>query len=514
MFGPPLASWLLILACAAVLVWRNSRARHCINAVLSFLIHQYLLRRYPIYHTEGKKQVIPTCTYKFPDGQGDVGKFLDGMENSEKWTKQNGTIYRIWSGTRPEVVLTRSEHLQAVFKDSDKHSKAVNNNSGWLMSQLLGRCVGLISGQEWKAVRQGVEAPFLRKNAIQYIPLVQRHIREYFNHLQKHSKLQQGLLDPADDLKMLPFWVVAEIFYGTLSPQMRDDLRELAPMHDALFKDVIRGGISRFSFSRHLPTKTNRALQIFQRQWRSFNDRAYHAAVASGSEAPIVRMYDLVRNGAMSADQMLQTIDESLYANLDVTTGGISWNLVFLAANPEYQDRLRSECRDRGGVDGMKQYILDGSSLLAACITESSRLKPLAAFSVPQAAPTARVVDGYLIPAGTDFIVDSRSLNIHNEFWGPDSTQYKPERFLGADGVGLRYHLWRFGFGPRQCMGKYIADTMIRALLIHLVNNFDLALLDKSAGWLRNSDLWINHPDMNIVCTPRRTEQQEVQLSN
>lgn len=45
----------------------------------------------------------------------------------------------------------------------------------------------------------------------------------------------------------------------------------------------------------------------------------------------------------MTADQILEIIDESLSANLDVTMGGISWKLVFAAANPVYQYRLQSD---------------------------------------------------------------------------------------------------------------------------------------------------------------------------
>lgn len=118
---------------------------------------------------------------------------------------------------------------------------------------------------------------------------------------------------------------------------------------------------------------------------------------------------------------------------------------------------------------------------------------------------TARVVDGFLIPTRTDFIVDSLSLNIHNDFWGAGSAQYKLERFLAAGRVGLRCRVWRFGFGLRQCMGRYLADVVARALLIYLVNNYDLAILDPSAHWLRNSEMRVNHPDMRVVCIPKQT---------
>jgi len=65
-------------------------------------LKRYLLWRYPVNHIDGERQ-IPTCTYRFPDGQGDVGKFLEGIENSEKWERSNGSVYRIWSGMRPEM---------------------------------------------------------------------------------------------------------------------------------------------------------------------------------------------------------------------------------------------------------------------------------------------------------------------------------------------------------------------------------------------------------------------------
>lgn len=53
-------------------------------------------------------------------------------------------------------VLTKPKYVQTVFSDSDKHFKAVNNNSSYIMGQLLGRCVGLVSSQEWQVVRATV----------------------------------------------------------------------------------------------------------------------------------------------------------------------------------------------------------------------------------------------------------------------------------------------------------------------------------------------------------------------
>ena len=398
-------------------------------------------------------------------------------------------------------VLTRPEQLQAVFKDSDKHSKAVNNNSGYLMSKVLGKCVGLISKEEWKTVRISVERPFLRKSAVEYVPLVKKHVVKHFDELRRVGSLSEGLLNPTENLKLLPFWVVAEIFYGELSPEMVSELKGLAPLREDLFKEVIRGGLSRFSISQYFPTKPNKSLASFQARWKLFNDRAYHRAVSSNLAVPIVHLFELVKRGTMTAEHMLHTLDESLYANLDVTTGGISWNLVFLAAHKRYQESL---LQDSMASSDHEQYILSSSTLLAACVSESSRLKPLAAFSVPQSAPTERAIDGYIIPPGTDFIVDAYGLNVRNEFWGEDAALYRPERFLERSALEMRYHFWRFGFGPRQCMGKYVADMIIRTLIDYLVNNYDLNLVHSSGIWSRDPESWINHPKMQIRCVKKQ----------
>ena len=396
-------------------------------------------------------------------------------------------------------VLTKPEHVQSVFNDSDKHFKALNNNSGYVMGQLLGKCVGLISGQDWQTVRATTEVPFVHSNMAQHIPMVRRHVESYMEDLKGSKNLQKGLIHPAEDLKFIPFWIVAEVFYGTLPPPLVQCLERLIPLREDLFKDVIRGGLTRYSFMRYLPTETGKKLADFRQQWHSFNRSAYQHSRLTNPSVPIVRMYEAANQGTISHEQLLQTIDEALFANLDVTIGGLSWNLVFLAANPGSQEKLRAEVLSHG-PETVDAYVQSSTTFLAACILESARLKPLAAFSVPQSAPTDRLVDDFIIPAKTDFIVDAYALNTRNPFWGAEAQRYEPERFRKNKGTQLRYNYWRFGFGPRQCMGKYVADLVIRVLLEHLMRNYRLQAGEEEGVWARNADVWITHPDSLVRC--------------
>ncbi|EHK21968.1 uncharacterized protein TRIVIDRAFT_191816 [Trichoderma virens Gv29-8] len=465
--------------------------------ILSAVLNKFLLWQYPIKSVNGSN-TLPACPCRWPNGQGDGAKFLDGIQNSVEWSKSYGPLYRIWSGMSPEIVLTRPEQLQIVFYDSDKHRKAINNDSGYFMGQLLGQCVGLISPPQWQGVRAITEVPFRHQTSIANTGVIEEFVRDCFNKLELEGDLSRGMLHPTQDLKMLPFWMVCYFLYGRLPVQMTEALKNLTECREEQMRDVIKGGISRFSFSRLLPTAANRRLREFKDRWLLFNRTAEEYARSHGSNSPIVDMFDAVHRGTISDDQLLQTLDETLLANLDVTTGGLAWNPVFLAVYPKCQQKSRQEIQNLPDQAALHKYLQSPSTYLQACILESSRLRPLAAFSVPQSAPTPRVLDGYIIPASINFIVDAYALNVRNSYWAPDNETFRPDRFWGRKNMELRYLFWRFGFGPRQCMGKYVADSILRVTLAYLVQNFQLSLT--TDDWVRDKQTWITHPDFLLRC--------------
>jgi cytochrome P450 len=395
-------------------------------------------------------------------------------------------------------VVTHPKDVQIFFNDSDKHSKAKNNNAGWLMGELLGSCLGLINGLEWRNVRAVTVAPFTHKASREYVPLISKAIEDHFQTLENTQTLKNGFIHPVDDLRDLPFWVVADVLYGRLHIAQQQELRALMPIRDLLFKRMIQGGATRFSWSQFFSTSTNRDLRDFKQRWAKFHEDFYQESRNSEENPPppALSMYEDMKHGKLSQEHLLQTLDEMLFANLDVTMGGLSWNLLFLARDEEVQDKIREELQT---APAWEEYIKSSSTLLAASILESARLKPLAAFSVAQSAPTPRVIGGFVIPAGTSIVVDTHSLNLRNPFWGTDREQYRPSRFLELETLDIRYQYWRYGFGPRQCLGKHVVDLIIRGILAHLLAHYSLSLHETS-HWNRSPDTWISHPDSTICC--------------
>jgi len=187
-----------------------------------------------------------------------------------------------------------------------------------------------------------------------------------------------------------------------------------------------------------------------------------------------------------------------------------------MASNREAQSRLHTEMSSALGTEGpsdseaFHNYVNSSGTFLAACVAESSRVRPVAAFSVPQAPPTDRVVGGFRIPGRTSVMVDAYALNVRNSFWGAaqDSASFRPERWETLKASETRYQMWRFGFGPRVCMGRHIAEKMLRVVLALLVWNSELGLkgrgLEGGGSFDTDPASWITHPDVSVECRPRR----------
>ncbi|OQE22156.1 hypothetical protein PENFLA_c013G08698 [Penicillium flavigenum] len=494
----------LVLALAA--------SRQTLHWLVSTLIDAFLRWKYPLLPPIGIR-ALPHARFSWPNGQG-TEKFFQGRSVAREWRQRWGPIYQIWSGWTPEIVLTTPAHAAQFYRTSHRHTKANNNNSGWLFGEVLGVCVGLLSGSDWRRVRQHLEEPFSRPSATRYTARFVTQAQEYIrDDLQAGSvcltKIPGAIsFEPARALQLFPFFTMAEIIFGPLSTSQRKVLVSLAPLREELFKEVIRGGVNRLSIAPYLPWSGVGLLKIFQKQWQSFVEDAYLLAIQDKRAPflPVVSLWEAWKAGKITERECFQTLDESLYANLDVTTHAISWNMLLLAQNAPAQTRLREEVVQaviNTAAEPYERFIDRDDTFLAACIVESSRLRPILPFSNPESAPEDQFVDGYLIPKHTNVIVDAQSINIDNPFW-VNGTKYDPTRYQKLRKEEVRYNLWRFGFGPRQCLGKNAAERMMRAITAEMVRQYVLSVPENVASQLDavQEDSWVGLPSMQMECVP------------
>ncbi|KAF7169583.1 hypothetical protein CNMCM5623_002225 [Aspergillus felis] len=500
---------MLILQLATLLAvaftWHAFQTNSWSNRLLSYVIDKALLWWYPIYSIDGHTP-IPTCPYRFPDGGGST-RFVEGEIVSRQWAEKYGPIYRIWIGLTPEIIVTRPSDVKAAFKDSGNHRKAPNLNGGWVMGDLVGDGVGLISQGHWKRVHAVVSPPFTQRHTT-YVPLVQARVERHFTELgQIHTTAQPMRIKPAEDLKLLPFWSISDLLYGELPAPMVTELVEITHLRTDVFQYAFKGGLSLFWISKFFSPQIRRKLRVFHHRWAEFNRQAYHRAKGSSTTAAIVPLYKAVEEGRISPTELMHTLDEALFANIDVTIGSFSWIPPFLAAHTDVQRELRAEiakARGPGTQEDWARYLASSSTLLASCINESARLKPVTNYTYAQSLPTDREVGGYLIPRGTNVVVDTTALNLRDPSWGEDRGAFRPRRFLEENRGEFRYRLWRFGFGPRQCIAQALADTILKVLVAHTVGNYRIGAAEKTTEETEQGDVWFKVAEQEIVLEPLR----------
>jgi hypothetical protein len=205
------------------------------------------------------------------------------------------------------------------------------------------------------------------------------------------------VVNPVTALQWFPFFHMAEVFYGSLSTSERAELQRIGQLRVEIFREVVQGGVvNRFGFlSRLLQTSASRLADQFLREWRNFNTRIYRRQLHSNEDAPIVSLWGAVEDNRLRAtevwkrsrprveystypsgpEQVLHSLDESLFANLDVTTHVLTWAIVQLAQHSPKQDELREDIRAHA-TDSVK-YVNSKTTILHYTFLEALRLRPV-----------------------------------------------------------------------------------------------------------------------------------------
>lgn len=179
------------------------------------------------------------------------------------------------------------------------------------------------------------------------------------------------------------------------------------------------------------------------------------------------------------------------------TSFSVLVNLCFrLAAQPEYQTRLREETAAAFNTDGQGRSVvnwplLSGANFLAAIINETLRLHPPVPSGMPRVVPR----EGLTIPLdnASDMLDDSNSIQIPGNavvsvptyriqrdprYW-VDPHSFVPERWTTKPEMILdRRAFCPFSLGAYGCAGKYFALMEIKLVIARLVLDFDIKFAD------------------------------------
>ncbi|GAP87551.2 hypothetical protein SAMD00023353_0900110 [Rosellinia necatrix] len=197
------------------------------------------------------------------------------------------------------------------------------------------------------------------------------------------------------------------------------------------------------------------------------------------------------RAGALREADLLSNLPLLVVAGSETTASALAGATYYLLSRPRAYARLAAEVRARfaGHADVTLPRVAE-LTYLPAVIDETLRLYPPANSNHPRLLPPrGATICGRFVPGGTlvgigHWACFRSPLN----FARPE--EFIPERFLGGDedtagefANDRREALQPFHVGPRNCIGRNLAQIELRLVLIHLLLAYDLELQPESRGW-------------------------------
>ncbi|KAL4875393.1 cytochrome P450 [Aspergillus karnatakaensis] len=231
---------------------------------------------------------------------------------------------------------------------------------------------------------------------------------------------------------------------------------------------------------------------IFQEWWRPIE-----TAVSNGSAPP-----SFVRDVLLHPDTRYSGDDEeAMYLATSVMAAGgdntrmtINVFIMAMATRPEVQLRAREEvdrvCTSGDSLRLPQMSDLDSMPYVAAMIKEVLRWRPTVPIVPPHQLTEDLDFDGYFIPAGTTFLINS--IGLSSEF--DNAHEFQPERWIaGLEGGEEKKipNFWGFGGGRRICVGWKVAEQALFIAFSRLLYCFELT----PNG--RIDDTRLNHQALN-----------------
>jgi cytochrome P450 len=288
------------------------------------------------------------------------------------------------------------------------------------------------------------------------------------------------LLYPA--IKQLTLDLAATSFLGAdLGPEV-DDITNA-------FVDMVAASIS--VIRTPLPgTKMARGVRGRKRIVAYFSEQIPIRRARGGGEDLFSQLCQATHeDGALlSTQDIVDHMSFLMMAAHDTLTSSLTSFVAALAANPDWQGRLRDEANGLGiAADAPTTFDhLEAMQLTEMAFKEALRLKPPVP-SIPRRAIRDFTFMGYAVPAGTMLGVNPLFTHHMPEIW-PDPERFDPMRFTEEAQRNRHRFAWvPFGGGAHMCIGLHFAYMQAKCFARHFVQNLEVSL---EPGYTPDWQMW------------------------
>ncbi|CAG5186751.1 uncharacterized protein ALTATR162_LOCUS11693 [Alternaria atra] len=337
-------------------------------------------------------------------------------------------------------------------------------------------------------MRRPVAQLYSNTNLLSFEPFVNTCNKILTNRLKEHARLGHRF-DVRELMQFYAFDVIGEITMGSRFGLMEDDCDKTGVI-SALDEQIFHGSTVGLFPEIHRIMGYAMGFLKLEPAFKTVLDfvilniqnRASGKTKSPGDRQDFVdKLLQLERDGKATRFDTIDACAANVVAGSDTTAISLTAIFANLSMHPAILARLRRELDDatKAGTISDPVSFKEARELpyLHAVMYESLRVHPAIA------APLVRIVGkngaqlaGQYFPPGSEVGVNSWVIHHNEDIFGPDASQFKPERWLTEDAKQRSFmerNFLTFGAGPRTCIGKNVSLLEMYKVIPQIVRKFD-----------------------------------------
>ncbi|PNI37747.1 CYP1A2 isoform 2 [Pan troglodytes] len=388
-----------------------------------------------------------------------------------RMSQRYGDVLQIRIGSTPVLVLSRLDTIrQALVRQGDDFKGRPDLYTSTLITDGQSMTFSTDSGPVWAARRR------LAQNALNTFSIASDPASSSSCYLEEHvskeaealiSRLQElmagpGHFDPYNQVVMSVANVIGAMCFGQHFPESSDEMLSLVKNTHEFVETASSGNpLDFFPILRYLP---NPALQRF----KAFNQRFLRFLQKTVQE----HYQDFDKNS-------VRDITGALFKHSKKGPRASGGDLI-------PQEKIVNLVNDIFGADTVigrerRPRLSDRPQLpyLEAFILETFRHSSFLPFTIPHSTTRDTTLNGFYIPKKCCVFINQWQVNHDPELW-EDPSEFRPERFLTADGTAINKPLSEkmmlFGMGKRRCIGEVLAKWEVFLFLAILLQQLEFSV--------------------------------------
>jgi cytochrome P450 len=398
-----------------------------------------------------------------------IGKTLSALADPKGFVEGNakryGLVYRSHMFGETSIVLLGPEANELVLFDQ---AKLFSSTHGWnlILGRLFPRGLMLLDFEEHRLHRKALSVAFKSGPMKSYLAKLDEGIAGRVARWKQQSG--EMLVYPA--MKQLTLDLAATSFLGAdIGPEV-DEINRA-------FVDMVAAAVA--PIRRPLPgTQMARGVKGRKRIIAYFSEQIPIRRAKGGDDLFSQLCHATHENGALLSEQdIIDHMSFLMMAAHDTLTSSLTSFVGELAANPEWQDRLRGEVKTLGLTrDAPTSFEnLEALPTIEMAFKEALRKKPPVP-SMPRRAVRDFTFKGFAIPAGTMIGVNPLFTHHMSEVW-PEPDRFDPLRFTEeAQRSRHRFAFVPYGGGAHMCLGLHFAYMQAKCFARHFLQNLEVSL--------------------------------------